>query len=60
MASTQYEVARTGLLGYHVTLVRGATTAWNHEMLHAAHELNGHTYAHVIFGTDELVTAIIV
>jgi nicotinamidase-related amidase len=45
-------------LGYHVTLVRGATAARNHEMLHAAHELNGPTYAHAILGTDELVTAI--
>jgi nicotinamidase-related amidase len=45
-------------LGYHVTLVRGATAARNHEMLHAAHELNGPTYAHAILGTEELVTAI--
>jgi len=30
-------------LGYHVTLVRDATAAFSHEMMHAAHELNGPT-----------------
>lgn len=44
-------------LGYHVTLVRGATVAWTREMLHAAHELNGPTYAHDIVTADEIVTA---
>ncbi|MFF0160057.1 isochorismatase family cysteine hydrolase [Streptomyces sp. NPDC005263] len=44
-------------LGYHVTLVRGATAAFSRELLHAAHELNGPTYAHAILSTDELVTA---
>jgi nicotinamidase-related amidase len=44
-------------LGYHVTLVRGATVAWTREMLHAAHELNGPTYAHNIVTADEIVTA---
>ena len=44
-------------LGYHVTLVRGATVAWTPEMLHAAHELNGPTYAHDIVTADEIVTA---
>ncbi|MFD3497100.1 isochorismatase family cysteine hydrolase [Streptomyces sp. NPDC058676] len=44
-------------LGYHVTLVRGATAAWTREMLHAAHELNGPTYAHAIVTADEIVTA---
>jgi nicotinamidase-related amidase len=33
-------------LGYHVTLVRDATAAFTKEMMHAAHELNGPTYAH--------------
>jgi hypothetical protein len=40
-----------------VTLVRDATAAFLPEMMHAAHELNGPTYAHVITTTDELITA---
>jgi nicotinamidase-related amidase len=44
-------------LGYHVTLVRDATTAFLPEMMHAAHELNGPTFAHAITTTAELVTA---
>jgi nicotinamidase-related amidase len=28
-------------LGYHGTLVRDATAAFQHELMHAAHELNG-------------------
>ncbi|POX58140.1 isochorismatase [Streptomyces sp. Ru62] len=44
-------------LGYHVTLVRDATAAFLPEMMHAAHELNGPTYAHAITTTDELTTA---
>ncbi|GAA4024579.1 isochorismatase family cysteine hydrolase [Streptomyces plumbiresistens] len=44
-------------LGYHVALVRGATAAWTREMLHAAHELNGPTYAHAIVTADEIVAA---
>jgi nicotinamidase-related amidase len=44
-------------LGYHVTLVRDATAAFRPEMMHAAHELNGPTYAHAIVTTDELTTA---
>lgn len=42
-------------MGYHVTLVRDATAAFKPEMMHAAHELNGPTYAHAIMTTDELV-----
>jgi nicotinamidase-related amidase len=42
-------------LGYHVTLVRDATAAFRHDMMHAAHELNGPTFAHVIATTAELV-----
>jgi nicotinamidase-related amidase len=42
-------------LGYHVTLVRDATAAYKPEMMHAAHELNGPTYAHAILTTRELV-----
>ena len=42
-------------LGYHVTLVRDATAAFGPEMMHAAHELNGPTFAHAILTTAELV-----
>ncbi|MBF8646525.1 isochorismatase family cysteine hydrolase [Pseudomonas pudica] len=42
-------------LGYHVTLVRDATAAFSKEMMHAAHELNGPTFAHSIVETRELV-----
>jgi nicotinamidase-related amidase len=45
-------------LGYHVTLVRDATAAFTQQMMHAAHELNGPTFAHAILKTDELVAAI--
>ncbi|MEV6992643.1 isochorismatase family cysteine hydrolase [Streptomyces sp. NPDC093228] len=45
-------------LGYHVTLVRDATAAFRPEMMQAAHELNGPTFAHAILGTGELVAAI--
>ncbi|MFT8231010.1 isochorismatase family cysteine hydrolase [Pseudomonas guariconensis] len=42
-------------LGYHVTLVRDATAAFSKEMMHAAHELNGPTFAHSIVDTRGLV-----
>ena len=45
-------------LGYHVTLVRDATAAFTREMMHAAHELNGPTYAHAILRTGELIAAL--
>lgn len=45
-------------LGYHVTLIRDATAAYSREMMHAAHELNGPTYAHAILNTAELLDAI--
>ena len=45
-------------LGYHVTLVRDATAAFTKEMMHAAHELNGPTYAHAILRTSELIEAL--
>ena len=45
-------------LGYHVTLVRDATAAFSREMMHAAHELNGPTYAHAILKTSELISAL--
>ena len=45
-------------LGYHVTLVRDATAAFSHQMMHAAHELNGPTYAHAILTTSEVIAAL--
>ena len=45
-------------LGYHVTLVKDATAAFNREMMHAAHELNGPTFAHAILTTEELLAAL--
>jgi nicotinamidase-related amidase len=45
-------------LGYHVTLVRDATAAFSREMMHAAHVLNGPTYAHAIVTTEQLVAAL--
>jgi nicotinamidase-related amidase len=46
-------------LGYHVTLVRDATAAFTLELMHAAHELNGPTFAHAILTTRELVGTLI-
>lgn len=45
-------------LGYHVTLVKDATAAFSEDRMHAAHELNGPTYAHAILTTAELLTAL--
>lgn len=45
-------------LGYHVTLIRDATAAYSKEMMHAAHELNGPTYAHAILTTAELLAVL--
>ena len=45
-------------LGYHVTLVKDATAVFTKEMMRAAHELNGPTFAHVILTTAELVAAL--
>lgn len=45
-------------LGYHVTLVRDATAAMQPEMMHAAHELNGPTFAHAILTADELIASL--
>ena len=41
--------------GYHVTLVRDATAAFEHEHMHAAHHINGPTFAHAIRTTDEVI-----
>ena len=45
-------------LGYHVTLVTDATAAYTHELMHAAHALNGPTYAHAILKTGEVLAAL--
>jgi len=45
-------------LGYHVTLVKDATAAMSHEAMHAAHELNGPTFAHAILTSEELIQAL--
>lgn len=45
-------------LGYHVTLVRDATAAISPAMMHAAHDLNGPTFAHAILTTPELLEVI--
>jgi nicotinamidase-related amidase len=45
-------------LGYHVTLVTDATAAFSTEMMHAAHKLNGPTFAHAIVTTAELIAAL--
>jgi nicotinamidase-related amidase len=42
-------------LGYHVTLIRDATAAFSAEGMHAAHEVNGPTFAHAILTTSELL-----
>jgi nicotinamidase-related amidase len=45
-------------LGYHVTLVKDATAAFSREAMHAAHEINGPTFAHKILTTAELLAAL--
>jgi nicotinamidase-related amidase len=45
-------------LGYHVTLVKDATAAFSRDMMHAAHALNGPTFAHAILTTAELLAAL--
>jgi nicotinamidase-related amidase len=45
-------------LGYHVTLVRDATAAFKTEAMHAAHAINGPTYAHQIVSTLAVVEAL--
>jgi nicotinamidase-related amidase len=45
-------------LGYHVTLVSDATAAPSPEAMHAAHEINGPTFAHAILTTDAVVSAL--
>jgi nicotinamidase-related amidase len=45
-------------LGYHVTLVKDATAAFSAEGMHAAHEVNGPSFAHAIVGTAELLKSL--
>lgn len=58
LANTCIEAtARFGMeLGYHVTLIKDATSAFTKEALHAAHEINGPTFAHAILTTEELLS----
>jgi len=42
-------------LGYHVTLVKDATAAFDQEGMHAAHEVNGPRFAHALLTTEELL-----
>jgi nicotinamidase-related amidase len=44
--------------GYHVTLVRDATAAGSPEAMHAAHELNGPTFAHAILKSKEVIASL--
>ncbi|MEW1774229.1 hypothetical protein [Streptomyces sp. NPDC086777] len=41
--------------GHSVTLVKDATGAFVHEGMHAAHAINGPTFAHAILTTEELL-----
>jgi nicotinamidase-related amidase len=43
-------------LGYHVTLVKDATAAFDREGMHAAHEVNGPRFAHAIVTTEQLLS----
>ncbi|QGQ94116.1 cysteine hydrolase [Paenibacillus psychroresistens] len=60
LANTCIEsTARYGTeLGYHVTIVKDATAAFSKEAMHAAHEINGPTFAHSILTTQELISDI--
>lgn len=45
-------------LGYHVTLVRDATAAFDAAGMQAAHETNGPSFAHAIVTADELLAGL--
>ena len=45
-------------LSYHVSLVRDPTAAFTPELMRAAHELNGATFAHAIVTTKKLISAL--
>jgi nicotinamidase-related amidase len=61
LANTCVEAtARGGAeLGYHVTLVRDATAAFSSEAMHAAHEINGPTFAHAVLKTEAVIAALV-
>lgn len=42
-------------LGYHVTLITDATAAFGKDAMHAAHVINGPTYAHALLSSKELL-----
>ena len=42
-------------LGYHVTLIKDATAAFEHEGVRTAYEVNGPRLAHAILTTEELL-----
>ena len=42
-------------LGYHVSLIKDATAAFEPEGMRAAHEINGPRFAHAILTTEELL-----
>jgi len=46
-------------LGYHVTLVRDATAAMSADAMHAAHNVNGPTFAHAILTAAEVVQSLV-
>lgn len=60
MANTCLEAtARIGMeLGFHVTMVRDATSARSEEAMRATFDINGPTFCHEILTTAELVEAI--
>jgi hypothetical protein len=39
--------------------VRDATAAFSSEAMHAAHEINGPTFAHAILTTDAVIAALV-
>ena len=48
--------ARFGMeLGYHVSLIKDATAAFEPEGMRAAHEINGPRFAQAILTTGELL-----
>jgi nicotinamidase-related amidase len=61
LANTCVEAtARGGAeLGYHVTLVPDATAAFSSEAMHAAHKINGPTFAHAVLITEEVIAALV-
>ncbi|WP_431102978.1 cysteine hydrolase [Roseateles noduli] len=51
--------ARYGMeLGYHVTLVKDATSAFSDEAMHVSHEVNAPFFAHAVLTTAEVLAAL--